>query len=264
MWLAVVSTPPVLMLVLLESQAIAQNVVSRPRPTQVNFAGMTWDVKTNTIPLWPGPCAFSDSSQNVWVDGSGSLHLKITNNGSQWTCAEVVSQRAFTYGTYSFSVSSAIANLDPNVVLGLFTYNEIDSSYAFRELDVELSRFGAPGDPTNAQFVVQPYTTAGHRLRFTMPGGPSSYSFNWGASAVNFDAFAPPGSSVLNWSETLDSPPPAPVNVHLNLWIYNSQPPAAPVEVVISNFQYAKPQIPDKVCVYQNNAVFALDANGNG
>jgi hypothetical protein len=102
----------------LESMATTYALIRRPPPTQVTFAGQVWDVKTNTVPLGPGPCLYSDSNSNVWVDGQGQLHLKITNQNGQWYCAEVISRSILGYGNFTFSVNSTVANLDPNIVLG--------------------------------------------------------------------------------------------------------------------------------------------------
>jgi hypothetical protein len=56
-----------------------------------------------------------------------------------------------------------VDKLDPNMVLGLFTYDS-DPAFNNREIDIEASRLGNAADPTNAQFVVQPYTICRHQL----------------------------------------------------------------------------------------------------
>lgn len=48
-----------------------------PEVRTIIFAGHQWGVKDGFH--GPGPNEFSDSAENVWVDGAGSLHLKITN-----------------------------------------------------------------------------------------------------------------------------------------------------------------------------------------
>ena len=47
--------------------AVASVLINRPYPRQVSFAGQVFDVKTNRIPIGPGPCLYSDSTDNVWV-----------------------------------------------------------------------------------------------------------------------------------------------------------------------------------------------------
>lgn len=164
----------------LDSQAAAKLVINRPNPNvrTISFAGQIWDVKTNTVPIAPGPCVFSDSTNNVWVDNQG-LHLKVTNRNGGWQCAEIESETVFGYGTYAFNVNSVISNLDPSIVQGLFTWSN-DPAYAHREIDIEFSRFGQAGDRNNSQFVVQPFTAPGQRQRYVFPAvSPSMHIFDW-------------------------------------------------------------------------------------
>ena len=126
-----------------------------PYPRTLQFSGYTWNVKTSAGKVGPGPNLFSDSTNNVWVDASGRLHLKITKDANRWNCAEVICTNSLGHGTYRFYLDSPVDNLDPNVVLGLFTWSD-DPAYADREIDVECSRWANAADSDNAQFVVQP------------------------------------------------------------------------------------------------------------
>src|SRR5205085_5759584 len=130
---------------------------------------------------------FSDSAQNVWVDNLG-LHLRITNVNRRWYSAEVVCLDSLGFGTYTWQLASAVGTLDPNVVLGLFTWDDA-TAYNHRELDIEFARWGNASDPTNAQYVVQPYSTAGNLVRFTEPAdAPTTHSFQWQSASVNFSS----------------------------------------------------------------------------
>ena len=77
------------------AQALASAVVIRPYPGPrwLSFSGYDWWVKTSAGLVGPGPNYFSDSTDNVWLDGQGQLHLRITNRSNQWQCAEIVSAR---------------------------------------------------------------------------------------------------------------------------------------------------------------------------
>jgi hypothetical protein len=81
----------------------------------------------------------------VFVDNEGHLHLRIDHRDDRWSCAEVISTRSFGYGTYRFDLDSHIDCLDPQVVLGLFTWND-DPSYNHREIDIEVARWGDPAE----------------------------------------------------------------------------------------------------------------------
>ena len=71
----------------------------------------------------------------------------------------------FGYGSYRFELDSDINNLDPNVVLGLFTWSD-DPAWEYRQIDIECSRWTNPADTDNSQFVVSPYYLNGHLVRY--------------------------------------------------------------------------------------------------
>src|SRR5438067_10871709 len=87
----------------------------------ISFSGYSWAVKSSHGKVGPGPNSFSSSSQNVWVDGQGRVHLAITRSRNRWYCAEVLATRSFGYGTYTFTLDSPVDALHPNVTLGPVT-----------------------------------------------------------------------------------------------------------------------------------------------
>ena len=205
-------------------------------------------VKTSSGTVGPGPNYFSDSTNNVWLDAQGQLHLRITNRSNQWQCAEIVSARTFGYGSYRFEIASRVDNLNPNVVLGLFTWSD-DPAYTHREIDIECSRWGNATDPNNAQDVVQPYAAPGHLVRFAIPAGVtnSTHSFTWQTNQVNFQSqrgsFSPnpnPTNVISTWSYALDVPQTGDENIRMNLWLFNRMAPTdnQEVEAVIKSFNF--------------------------
>ena len=102
------------------AQAIASATVERVDPDVrwISFSGYDWWVKTSPGLVGPGPNYFSDSTNNVWLDAQGRLHLRITNRSNLWECAEVVTRRTFGYGSYRFELNSVVNNINPSVVLG--------------------------------------------------------------------------------------------------------------------------------------------------
>lgn len=239
--------------------SVAAIETARRSPNAFRFSGYEWDVKTSgNYSFGPGPNFFSDSLENVWVDEEGKLHLKITYRDGEWRCAEVVSYSSFGYGTYRFYVDSPVDDLDANVVLGLFTWSD-DPAYAYREIDVEIARWGNASDPTNAQFVVQPWNNAGNLIRFTIPDGasPTTYSFDWEPDQISYESHdgalqlpitTPPAMSQWNYTGN-DIPVPGDEQVRLNLWLVNGLPPTdgMEVEVVISRFAFIPSILPEPV-----------------
>jgi hypothetical protein len=215
----------------------------------ISFSGYNWVVKSSSGRVGPGPNYFSNSPQNVWVDDQGRLHLKITHVKGRWYCAEIISQVSFGHGTYRFYLDSPVDNLDPNAVLGLFTWND-DPAFDHRELDIEFSRWGAANNQ-NAQYVVQPYTQ--NILRFDEPSGlpQSTHSFSWKTTEVIFRSLkganpVPPDPSyvIQEWSFTGAVPPAGGENARMNLWLFRGQRPAdgQQAEVIISRFEFVPAQ----------------------
>lgn len=224
---------------------------ARAQTRSLSFSGYTWYVKASSGRVGPGPNYFSDSSNNVWVDSQGQLHLKITRSGSRWYCSEVLLSTSHGYGTYRFYLNSLVDNLDPSVVLGLFTWSD-DPAYNHRELDIEFSRWGVAGNQ-NAQYVVQPYSIAGNLYRWEEPSGltQSTHSFQWLSASVFFQSLAgyyqpPPAvNAVINQHTfTQGIPVPGSEVCHMNLWLYKGKAPTnrQPVEIVVNRFEFVPPQ----------------------
>ena len=211
----------------------------------ITFAGRSWKVKISSSQVGPGPNYFSDSTNNVWVDSSGRLHLRIGKSRNKWYCAEVVLNQTLGYGTYRFYLDSAVDALDPNVVLGLFTWND-DPAYHNREMDIEFSRWGDRFNQ-NAQYVVQPYDTAGNLFRFTEPAGvsKSTHTFRWQSDNALFESWqgqsALPGPVIAQHQFTSGIPQTGGENVRLNLWLYQGHAPAngGATEVIVKGFEFA-------------------------
>ena len=215
-----------------------------PGPRTVAFAGQTWLVKSSTGAVGPGPNRFSSDPASVWVDAQGRLHLKIRRAKGRWYAAEVISTASFGHGTYTWVLDSPVGDLDPNVVLGLFTWND-DPAYAHREIDIEVARWGNAFDPTNAQFVVQPWDAPGHLWRFSVPSlvAPTSHAFTWAADRVDFRSEDDAGRALAAWSFTdaTSVPVPGGENARMNLWLREGLAPTdgREVEVVVRAFSHA-------------------------
>lgn len=191
-----------------------------------NGAALLWAVKASTTKVGPGPNFFSDSEGDVWVDQAG-LHLSITKQRNQWRCTEVIGQRSLGYGTYQFLVDSPLNNLDPNTVLGLFTWSD-DTAYNHREIDIEFSRWGNANAAMNAQYTVQPAGTAGNLMRFSQgPVVPTIHRFTWLPDRVMFaswDGTDTSGPPTHQWEyRRPDVPIPGNENPRLNLWLFRGR-----------------------------------------
>jgi hypothetical protein len=230
----------VVLLALGVASAPAQAAKTSPPqpPREIQFSGYTWLVKDSGGAKWgPGPNVFSPSTDNVWVDPAGRLHLKIVKSGSQWRSAEVISKASFGYGTYRWTLASDVSSLDPQVTLGMFTWHDTSADYAHREIDIEVARWGNASNPTNAQFVVQPYDLGGHTFRYTVPPAvPSTHEFTWRESSIGFLS----GTTSWLFGDAAAVPRAGGENARMNLWLFRGRAPLnrTAAEVVFERFEH--------------------------
>lgn len=214
------------------------------------FGGLQWQARTQGL-SGPGPNVWN--ACNAWLETDG-LHLRIDRIGGVWTTAEVFTTDVVGYGRIEMEVASPVHALDPNVVLGLFTYpgGGLDGLH---EIDIELARFGATAaNAPNLNYVV--YSGSGAKgtigkcaSRWELPVAASVHRFLWSPSAVSFQSFdktsiasntvpyrawtfVPTGAFTISsgrWP------------LYLNLWLYGGKAPVngQPVEVVIRRVTYS-------------------------
>jgi len=232
-------------------EAVATAYALRPRALvrRFNFAGYGWWAKDSRGSLeGPGPNYLSSSTNNLWVDTQGWLHLKITHTNGLWQCAEIISDRSFGYGEYRFFVGTPVTALGTNAVLGMFTWSD-DAAYHDREIDIEQSRWKyAHGPDAVMDYAVSPYNS-GQTLYFALPTPltNSTQSFIWVSTNVAFQSLrggftpTPAASNTLSsWNCAIGIPPAGGEEVHINLWLENGTVPegAEPVEMVLTNFEF--------------------------
>jgi hypothetical protein len=157
-----------------------------------------------------------------------------------------VASKSLGYGTYRFTVDSNLDGLAPNLVLGLFTWDDTSADSFHREMDVELGRWGR-ADNEDAQFVVQPYSVPGNITRFGLPRGlnGSVFSFRWSPGGVSFRAEGiTPSRRTFIKEHQFEHMIPEPANeqARINLWCTDSKPPEGVAEVVITNFEFEMPR----------------------
>lgn len=224
----------------------------------LEFAGRTWLVKESESRVGPGPNYFSGSASDIWTDSDG-LHLTISQQSGKWYCTECILQENLGYGTYVIQTRSRLDRIDPNMVAGLFTWDGGAPQYHYRELDFEFSRWGNPLDPTNAQFVVQPYATPGNLVRYAVELSSASQELtlimNWTTGRVEFSTYhghhfpgtAPPEDLIYHWTNNgPDVPPAGQENFRFNFWLIEGNPPQSGFgnEFLVTDFFHFPPTSP--------------------
>lgn len=205
----------------------------------IAFSGRTWVVKDSAGPVGPGPNHFSDSIHQVRVDDFGRLHLAITRAAAGWACAEVVAAEPTGYGTYEWVVESDLTALDPNTVVGMFTWSE-QPDHAHREIDIEFSRWGVAGETRNGLYALHRGDPAAPiRYPFAMPATIRSiHQMDWRPGGVSWTTTAP-GTTVRRTYTGASVPPPGgQASPRINLWLYRAQPPTRSQQLIVESFSF--------------------------
>ena len=214
----------------------------------IRFSGYDWTVRSGQG--GPGPNHWDP--KNVWLDSSGSLHLKITRHDGIWSCSEVTMQKRLGFGAYQFQITGGLDRLDDNVVLGLFNYPTRDvGPDATHEIDIEFSRWGDAKNPIG-NYVVWPVDRAlkqqSKSFPFTLESDESTHQFTWSSTEVLFQSFRGRGEGaneefgrwIFSPGDTSERISQQPMPVHINLWLFKGLPPkdGKEVEVIVRSFKF--------------------------
>ncbi len=222
------------------------------RAASITWKGHTWQVTSGGM---AGVC--QGDPQNVTIDASGYLHLRIANNGGTWTSSELFTTDRLGFGTYQWQVDGPIDTYDKNVVLGLFPYGPAANigTDGTNEIDIEFSRWGQAGGP-NGDWTDYPAsgTTVGE-LSYTFSLGGSTLStsrFTWSATSIadallgGLQAVGDSTGLIKSWTYAPNNPavniPQQALPLGMNLWCFDSPPSdGKPVEVIIRDFVFVSP-----------------------
>jgi hypothetical protein len=215
---------------------------------EIQFGGYTWTVRAGRG--GPGPNAWNE--QNVWLDASTNLHLKISQRDGRWSCAEITLRQRLGFGRYQFQTLGRLDRLDDNVVLGLFNYPTGDvGPDATHEIDIEFARWGDAKNPMG-NYTVWPVGKAlkpvSKSFPFTLTGDPSTHRFNWSRDQVEFRSMYghrdDDREECNHWIYRPEEASPyisrQPMPVHINLWLFKGMPPrnGQEVEVILHEFKF--------------------------
>jgi hypothetical protein len=211
-----------------------------PPEKTITFSGYEWLVRQ----LPNDRRGMNDyDARNVWVDAEGHLHLLLRERDGRWTSADVRLTRSLGYGTYSFDVRDT-SHIDPSAAFSMYTFDPLGSDQNFRELTIDVSRWGEPGN-MDGQFVVQPETVPANVLRFAIPPGVVTHSFRWEPGRVAFKAVrrggSPRGGAVIAERLFTARVPTAGAERPQMTLLYDrnsARPPGKPVEVVVEKFVF--------------------------
>lgn len=255
------------------NDATAYLIQDRPGAARtLNFAGREWRVRTGFCETdgpqhGPGPNHWCGGTDDAWVDADG-LHLAIRWKADLgfWSSVEVETDVSGC-GEYRYDVDGllygsvgapigTLDDLDPNAVLGLFTYSQ-DDDQANHEIDIEISRWGANQAAPNLHYTTWEIDASGSLQQnsaeptvVTFNDTLSMHVMNWQESSAAFQSIqfnGPDAPDTLLQQKTLPAPscPAETITARINFWLNDGQAPVSNTEqeVVIKNFAFmpAKP-----------------------
>ena len=210
--------------------------------SSLKFSGYDWSVRT--IPNNKGGMDNLFDPENAWTDTSGALHMRIKKKSDAWSCAEIYLTRSLGYGTYSVTVRDT-SNMDPAAVFTMYTFEDSAGEQHYREMDLEVSRWGDPANKNNAQYVIQPFYIPGNVIPFAAPSGTLTYFLRWESGHATFKTFrgssAGAGAQLVSEHEfTYGIPEPGKAIPRLIFYVVasNKYPMQKPSEVVVEKFEY--------------------------
>jgi hypothetical protein len=208
----------------------------------LHFSGYDWKVRT--ISSDRGGLNNLYDADNAWADASGALHLRIKKKEGKWSCVQMDLTRSLGYGTYILVVRDT-SHLEPATVLSMNTFDDWAGDQHYRELDVEMSRWGDAASKNNAQFAIQPFYVPDNVAPFTAPSGTLTHSMHWESERASFKTVR--GSSIQAGSPVVSehvftSGVPSPGQETLQLLFYvvpsDKDPLQNDSEVVVEKFEY--------------------------
>jgi hypothetical protein len=214
----------------------------------IEFGGYTWAVRSGIG--GPGPNVWGEN--NVWLDSSTNLHLKISQRDGKWSCAEITMLKRLGFGRYQFQTTGRLDLLDDNVVLGLFNYPTRDvGPDGTHEIDIEFARWGNAKNRIG-NFTVWPVEKGlkqvSKSFSFTLTDDQTTHRFIWSRDQVKFGSLQghrdDDGEKINAWvyspSEASVHVSQQPMPVHINLWLFKGLAPkiGQGVEVIIHDFKF--------------------------
>jgi hypothetical protein len=211
-------------------------------PTKpLTFSGYDWSVRTTASDR--GGTNNRYSGENASVDDSGAMHMRITRTSEGWACSEVHLNRSLGYGTYVFVVRDT-SQLEPAVVFDISTFDEFGGDQHYREMDIEVSRWGDADSKSNAQYGIEPFYVPGNISQFIAPAGTLTHMMHWESGRATFKTFreASVGTGRPLFEHEFTSGVPSQGRERIMIFFYavpsNKSPLQKEAEVVVEKFEY--------------------------
>lgn len=207
---------------------------------QINWSGYTWNVRNGSGFSGPGPNWWSDSTNNVWVDAQGNLHLKITHNvtDGKWYCAEVYTADPVGPGTFITNMITNPLNppLDNYTVIGIFYYKDSQN-----EIDIEYARWDYASNNDLGMFTVFSNQGSDIGLHFYINAPNTVNKIVWPSDGKIYWETRDSLNNIISSRQYAGSWITSPGGAfRFNLWLHHGSPPSDGLEkeLIVSSFTY--------------------------
>lgn len=193
------------------------------KTTSFNWSGMDWTIKKASHAN-PGPNDWSEN--NVYIDKSGFLHLKVVPTEQGCSSSEIISTKKYGAGAYSVVLKTAPVEWPSNLVFGFFNYPQ---KYGLLNYTVW------PTDPALTRITHNSILPLFKEATFSFVRAVSEE----GQAKVNYASNV--NNVVYTWSlQGNDKVSSADMPLILNLWCYkgSNKDLKLPFEIVIKSVHY--------------------------
>jgi hypothetical protein len=165
--------------------------------------------------------------------------MTLSNVGGKWYNTKIESLDKYQFGTYRWTVSSPLLNIDKNAVASMYLY--IDDSDG---INIDVTGWGDDNSSEKLWFEVQPAASSNNSFgAFTSPYATAenvTYSFTREPSYIQFNAKLSDGTTIADWKYTNTSGMPQEAgNIIMETWLSNeSTSNGKDLEVVYSDFNF--------------------------
>lgn len=201
----------------------------------IAFSGYTWNVKSGVFA--PANNQWDNTTQGVFTDATGALHLRVSERNGQWYSSEVTLPQKLGYGTYEFQITSRVDLTDRNLVASPFIYQDDE-----HEIDIEYTKWKSD-DPYNVYNSVHPVRIPGAHTKFNMnmqPGSPLVARIIWEPTGITLQNLQN-GVMLNSWRyEGQNNVDPSLGLLHINHWMIDATPPSdgQAHDFVIKSFKF--------------------------
>jgi hypothetical protein len=127
----------------------------------------------------------------------------------------------------------------------MHTFDPSGGDQHYREMDIEVGRWGDAANKDNAQYGIQPFYVPGNTVQFTEPPGALTHSLHWESGRASFktvrgSSLRPTGPLVYQHVFTSRVPTPGQELLEFMLYLVASDkyPLQQDTEVVVEKFEY--------------------------